>query len=120
MAESVTVERPLRLAGVDPDRAYSAKEIKPLKETAERAEYDRLQNRCRRDVDRHREVNESDMDEGARSLERAQLAKIDLLAETTAARSAAGRGANSAQSEIWLGDPDLNRDCSGQSRVFYR
>ena len=34
----VTVERPLRLTGVDPDRAYAAKEIKALKETAERAE----------------------------------------------------------------------------------
>ena len=34
----VTVERPLRLTGVDPDRAYATKEIKALKETAERAE----------------------------------------------------------------------------------
>ena len=34
----VTVERPLRLNGVDPERAYKAKEIKELKETAERAE----------------------------------------------------------------------------------
>jgi len=34
----VTVERPLRLKGVDPDRAYSPKEIKELKETAERSE----------------------------------------------------------------------------------
>ncbi len=34
----VTVERPLRLKGVDPERDYSAKEIKALKETAERAE----------------------------------------------------------------------------------
>ena len=34
----VTVERPLRLTGVDPDRAYAAKEIKALKETAERSE----------------------------------------------------------------------------------
>jgi type I restriction enzyme M protein len=34
----VTVERPLRLRGIDPDRAYSPKEIKALKETAERAE----------------------------------------------------------------------------------
>ena len=34
----VTVERPLRLTGVDPDRAYAAKEIKALKETAGRAE----------------------------------------------------------------------------------
>ena len=34
----VTVERPLRLAGIDPDRAYAAKEIKALKETAERTE----------------------------------------------------------------------------------
>ena len=34
----VTVERPLRLTGIDPDRAYAAKEIKALKETAERAE----------------------------------------------------------------------------------
>ena len=33
-----TVERPLRLTGIDPDRAYAAKEIKALKETAERAE----------------------------------------------------------------------------------
>ncbi len=34
----VIVERPLRLKGIDPDRAYSAKEIKALKETAERAD----------------------------------------------------------------------------------
>jgi type I restriction enzyme M protein len=34
----VTVERPLRLKGVDPERVYSAKEIKALKETAERDE----------------------------------------------------------------------------------
>ena len=34
----VTVERPLRLTGIDPDRAYAAKEIKALKEIAERAE----------------------------------------------------------------------------------
>ncbi|MBI4880999.1 MAG: SAM-dependent DNA methyltransferase [Planctomycetes bacterium] len=34
----VTVERPLRLKGIDPDRAYAAKEIKALKETAERAD----------------------------------------------------------------------------------
>lgn len=34
----VTVERPLRLAGIDPERAYAAKEIKALKEAAERAD----------------------------------------------------------------------------------
>ena len=34
----VTVERPLRLKGTDPDRAYAAKEVKALKETTERAE----------------------------------------------------------------------------------
>jgi type I restriction enzyme M protein len=34
----VTVERPLRLKGVDPNRAYSSKEVKELKEGAERAE----------------------------------------------------------------------------------
>ena len=34
----VTVERPLRLAGIDPERAYKAKEIKALKETQKRAE----------------------------------------------------------------------------------
>ena len=34
----MTVERPLRLQGIDPERAYKAKEIKALKETAERAE----------------------------------------------------------------------------------
>lgn len=34
----VTVERPLRLRGIDPTRAYAAKEIKALRETAERAE----------------------------------------------------------------------------------
>ena len=34
----VTVKRPLRLTGIDPDRAYAAKEIKALKETAERSE----------------------------------------------------------------------------------
>jgi type I restriction enzyme M protein len=34
----VAVERPLRLKGIDPDLAYSPKEIKALKDTAERAE----------------------------------------------------------------------------------
>jgi type I restriction enzyme M protein len=34
----VTVERPLRLDGLDPDRAYSPKEIKALKESAARSE----------------------------------------------------------------------------------
>ena len=34
----VTVERPLRLKGIDPARAYAPKEIKALKETAERSE----------------------------------------------------------------------------------
>jgi type I restriction enzyme M protein len=34
----VTVERPLGLKGIDPNRAYSPKEIKALKETAERAD----------------------------------------------------------------------------------
>jgi type I restriction enzyme M protein len=34
----VTVERPLRLKGVDPERAYTPKEIKALKETSERDE----------------------------------------------------------------------------------
>ncbi len=34
----VTVERPLRLIGADPNRAYKAAEIKRLKETAERGE----------------------------------------------------------------------------------
>lgn len=34
----VTVERPLRLAGVEPERVYAAKEIKALRETAERDE----------------------------------------------------------------------------------
>jgi len=34
----LTVERPLRLKGVDPERVYSPKEIKALKETAERAD----------------------------------------------------------------------------------
>jgi type I restriction enzyme M protein len=34
----VTVERPLRLAGTDPERAYAAREIRALKESAERAE----------------------------------------------------------------------------------
>ena len=34
----VTVERPLRLNGIDPKRAYSPKEIKALKDTSERAE----------------------------------------------------------------------------------
>lgn len=32
----VTVERPLRLKGLDPNRAYSSKEVKELKESAER------------------------------------------------------------------------------------
>ena len=34
----VAVERPLRLKGIDPQRAYTAKEIKALKETGERSE----------------------------------------------------------------------------------
>ncbi len=34
----VTVERPLRLKGIDPKHAYTPKEIKALKETAERAD----------------------------------------------------------------------------------
>ena len=34
----VTVERPLRLAGLDPERAYSPSEIKALKENTDRAE----------------------------------------------------------------------------------
>ncbi|AKS43211.1 type I restriction-modification system subunit M [Wenzhouxiangella marina] len=34
----VTVERPLRLAGIDPERAYKAAEIKKLKETCERVD----------------------------------------------------------------------------------
>ncbi len=34
----VTVERPLRLAGAEPNRTYKAKELKELKETAERSE----------------------------------------------------------------------------------
>ena len=34
----VTVERPLRLEGIDPERAYTAKEIKAHKETGERSE----------------------------------------------------------------------------------
>ena len=34
----VTVDRPLRLKGIDAERAYSAKEVKALKETAERAD----------------------------------------------------------------------------------
>ena len=34
----VTVERPLRLHGIDPGRAYTAKEIKALRDKAERSE----------------------------------------------------------------------------------
>ena len=34
----VTVERPLRLKGIDPERAYKAKEIKALKDESERSE----------------------------------------------------------------------------------
>jgi len=34
----VTVERPLRLKSIDPERAYTPKEIKALRETAERSE----------------------------------------------------------------------------------
>ena len=34
----VTVERPLRLEGIDPERAYAAKEIKVLRDTCERSE----------------------------------------------------------------------------------
>ena len=34
----VTVERPLRIEGIDPERAYKAKEIKELKENGQRSE----------------------------------------------------------------------------------
>ena len=34
----VAVERPLRLKGIDPDRTYTPKEIKALRQTVERAE----------------------------------------------------------------------------------
>ncbi len=34
----VTVERPLRLGGIDPERSYNAREIKALKEQTERSE----------------------------------------------------------------------------------
>ena len=34
----VTVERPLRMEGIDPERTYTAKEIKALKEASERSE----------------------------------------------------------------------------------
>ena len=34
----VTVERPLRLGGIDPERAYTAKEIKALKDEGKRSE----------------------------------------------------------------------------------
>ena len=34
----VTVERPLRIEGIDPERAYKAKEIKELKEKGQRSE----------------------------------------------------------------------------------
>jgi type I restriction enzyme M protein len=34
----VTVERPLRLKGIDPERAYTPKEIKALRESTERAD----------------------------------------------------------------------------------
>ncbi len=34
----VTVERPLRIKGIDPERAHTPKEIKVLRETAERAD----------------------------------------------------------------------------------
>ncbi len=34
----VTVERPLRVEGIDPERAYKAKELKELKATAERSD----------------------------------------------------------------------------------
>ncbi len=34
----VAVERPLRLKGIDPERTYTSKEIKALRQTAERAE----------------------------------------------------------------------------------
>ncbi len=34
----VTVDRPLRIVGIDPERVYKAREIRELKETAERSE----------------------------------------------------------------------------------
>jgi site-specific DNA recombinase len=47
---------------------------------------------------------------------------FDLLTETTAtaARQETGNVANSAKSEIWLGDLDSNQGCPVQSRKFYR
>ncbi|MBV8454201.1 MAG: SAM-dependent DNA methyltransferase [Deltaproteobacteria bacterium] len=36
--QKVTVERPLRIQGIDPNRAYTPKEIKALRETGERGE----------------------------------------------------------------------------------
>ena len=38
LLESGTVERPLRLEGIDPERAYTAKEIKTLKQEGKRSE----------------------------------------------------------------------------------
>ena len=47
---------------------------------------------------------------------------FDLLAETTAiaARLGADGNANSAKSEIWLGNLDSNQDRRSQSPLFYR
>jgi site-specific DNA recombinase len=106
------------------------------------------QNRCQREIDRHRSAEQSYMDEGVQILELARNAQrlferqeprqkrrllnfvlsnctwedgeviatfrqpFDLLAETTAiaACHGAGNAANSAKSEIWLGDLDSNHD----------
>jgi site-specific DNA recombinase len=106
------------------------------------------QNRCQREIDRHRSADQSYMDEGVQILELARNAQrlferqeprqkrrllnfilsnctwedgevvatfrqpFDLLAETTTnvVRHGAGNTANSAKSEIWLGDLDSNQD----------
>ena len=84
----VTVERPLRLKGIDAGRAYSAKEIKAFKETGEReedappvirtihkkaTEPDPLRGRFRADIDGKAAVVEYEPDPDLRDTEQVPL-----------------------------------------------
>lgn len=87
----VTVERPLRIRGIDPNRTYSAKEISQLKEHGERAEdappivrkvcpngtlADPVRGRFDATIDGRRRVVEYEPDPGLRDTE-----QVPLLAE---------------------------------------
>jgi len=84
----VTVEQPIRLAGIDPERAYKAAEIKKLKETHERAEdapcvikkihklgteVDQLHGLFETEINRHKRVVEYESDTELRDTEQIPL-----------------------------------------------